>query len=160
VFATEAHNLFHAPGISSIEKTMKHLTSALCLVVTAILVASITSQTPAFVPSVGFVTDGNPTQAGIDWSMIGQAIAALISAIVGIVQLFRDVLTKTATAQPSPQLIRDTIQHGGTLTPTAETLGDDLCTFTGQTGSGPAWELAMRVAGERLLKKYTITVKP
>jgi hypothetical protein len=151
-----------APGISDTGITMKHLTSALCLVVTAILVVSITSQKPTTVTPSILVTDGTPAGANIDWSMIGQAIAALISAIVGIVQLFRDLFGKTASAQsqPSPQLIRDIIQHGGTLTPTAETLGDDIVAFTNQTGSGPAYELAMRVAAEKLLAKYTITRKP
>lgn len=105
---------------------------------------------------VAYVTDSTPATE-VDWSMIGQAIAALISAIAGIVQLVRDLFGK-GTA--NSHLIQDTIQHGGTLTPTAETLGDDLVAFTNQTGSGPAYELAMRVAGEKLLRKYTITVKP
>lgn len=135
----------------------------LLLTIAAILVASLAARPAAPASATGkagvaFVTDGTPTATEVDWSMIGQAIAAIISAIAGVVQLIRDLFSKPTSA--SSQLIQDTIQHGGTLVPAAETLGDDIVAFTGQTGSGPAHELAMRVAGEKLLKKYTITVKP
>lgn len=138
---------------------MKNLTAALCLITTCLLVLAILGQKSA-TATVSFVTDGSPTPTtGIDWSLVGQAIAAVISAIAGLLQLFRDFTAKPASL-PGSQLIHDTIQHGGTLVPTAETLGDDIVAFTGQTGSGPAYELAMRVAAEKLLGKYTITRKP
>lgn len=151
--------------------TLKHYSLPLAILAVAlILLASITwhcNHCQPIPPANGdgpalSLAPGSETPAAtttLDWSLIGQAAGALIAGVVGVWQLIRKRNLAGAFVT-STQLIRDAIKHGGSMSPSAEKLGDDLCEFTEQTGSGPAYELAMRVAGERLLKRYTITVKP
>lgn len=99
-------------------------------------------------PSPSLTADGTPapaTDAGIDWVLVSNAIGSLIAAIVGVWDLARKMFPGAAAAK--------------SISPDAATLGDDIVMFTLGTGTGPAYELAMRVAAEKLLAKYTITVR-
>lgn len=90
---------------------------------------------------------------------IGSIIAAVISGIGIVLKAIqkRDV----AAVADAVVNLRDTLKHGGPMAPSAETLGDELASLVRMDGvQGPAFELAMRVAAEKLLKRYTITVKP
>lgn len=129
-----------------------------CVALVAILIASSTwhyshkskSGTPSLAPSPSLNADGTPaepaaTSFGIDWVLVSNAIGSLIAAIVGVWDLARKMFPGAAAVK--------------SLSPDAATLGDDIVMFTLGTGTGPAYELAMRVAAEKLLAKYTITVR-
>lgn len=130
-----------------------------CVALVAILIASSTwhcshkikSGTPSLAPAPSLNADGTPStpaepaSSGIDWVLVSNAIGSLIAAIVGVWDLARKMFPGAAAVK--------------SITPDATTLGDDIVQFTLGTGTGPAYELAMRVAAEKLLAKYTITVK-
>lgn len=127
-----------------------------CVALVAILIASSTwhyshkgkSGTPSLAPSPSLNADGTPSEpasSGIDWVLVSNAIGSLIAAIVGVWDLARKMFPGAAAVK--------------SISPDAATLGDDIVRFTLGTGTGPAYELAMRVAAEKLLAKYTITVR-
>ena len=135
----------------------QHTTFLACLAIVVILAASSTwhwshskSGTPSLAPSPSLNADGTPATAepastGVDWVLIGNAIGSLIAAVVGVWELIGKLFHRSPAA---------------TISPTAEALGDDIVSFTLGTGSGPAYELTMRVAAEKLLAKYTVVRKP
>lgn len=127
-----------------------------CLAIVVILAASSTwhwshsKRGTLIIPSPSLNADGTPATAepastGIDWVLIGNAIGSLIAAVVGVWELIGKLFHRSPAA---------------TISPTAEALGDDIVAFTLGTGSGPAYELTMRVAAEKLLAKYTVVRKP
>lgn len=123
-----------------------------CLAICFVLFASSTwhlshRAKPALAPSPSGMTvePAEPASTGIDWVLIGNAIGSLIAAVVGVWELAGKLFHR------SPAV---------TISPTAEALGDDIVAFTLGTGSGPAYELTMRVAAEKLLTKYTVVRKP
>lgn len=143
----------------------QHSTFIACLTICFVLIASSTWHLShrggkggtLVVPSPSLNADGTPAAtepaSSIDWVLIGNAIGSLIAAVVGMWELVGKLFHR------SPAV---------TISPTAESLGDDIVAFTLGTGTGPAYELAtgpayelaMRIAAEKLLAKYTVVRKP
>jgi hypothetical protein len=137
---------------------------ACCLLAATSFAVYRCHATPAKAAKASIVVDGatpaaDATSPWTDPYTIGSIIAAVISAAGIILKAIpkRDV----AAVADAVVNLRDTLKNGGPMSPSAEVLGDELASLVRMDGvQGPAFELAMRVAAEKLLKKYTITVKP
>lgn len=113
-------------------------------------------------------TDSSTTIASLltDPTTLGALVTAIVSALGLIWKALqkRDVqgvVAAVGQGVTSIENLKDTLRAGGSMSPSAETLGDELASMVRLDGvQGPVFELCMRVAAEKLLKKYTITLKP
>lgn len=110
----------------------------------------------------------DPTTLGAIITAVASALGLLWKALQK--RDVQGVVAAVSQGVTSIENLKDTLRAGGSMTPSAETLGDDLVVFTlGTSGlrtlGGIAlhqatFELAMRVTATKLLAKYSITVKP
>lgn len=86
---------------------------------------------------------------------IGLAVAGIAAGIAGL----RHAIAKGQAILKAGDKLLGGLQESLPAEPTAESLGDFLVSVDGR-GSGPTYELEMRVLAGKLLKKYTITRRP
>lgn len=113
-------------------------------------------------------SDTSTTLASLltDPTTLGAIITAVASALGLIWKALqkRDVqgvVAAVGQGVTSIENLKDTLRAGGSMSPSAETLGDVLHDLYGGLAKDSAEiQLVHRVVAEKLLAKYTITVRP
>lgn len=148
----------------------RHAILIACLAIVVILAASMawhcthgaaksgTSLAP--VPA-NSATPTDTATATTDWTLIGQAVGALIAGAVGVWQLIRKkdiagAVTAGSQLITDAEKFRETLKAGSPLSTTETVLAAQLSVFMGHSEVSEIH----RALAKDLLTKYVITVRP